>query len=217
LTERGPGGEVREVNMPLDTGLDLAWQELQNLSPYVVGAKSGADFKEGRFHLPFFNRTILIPMPRGKVTDDKSNPLPPWLELLILHYLVTADGTPEADQWITYRQLPGAALFESRFNNMAIRSLLQAFGNDLEGFHKAGEAMGGIPMSRTGDASFRFLALPQLPMAVILYLGDEEVSPSVNVLFDANAPHYLPTEDLSYLGVYLGMTMRNLQSGARHG
>ena len=203
--------------MPLDTGLDAAWQKLQALSPYGVGAKSGADFREGRFYLPFFNRTILIPVPRGKITDEKSAPIPPYLELLLLHYLITADGTPVADRWITYRQLPGAALFEGRFTNMAVHSLLQAFGHDLEGFLRAGEALGGTPMSRTGDAAFRFIALPQLTMAIILYLGDEDVFPSVNVLFDASAPHYLPTEDLSYLGVYLGSTMRNLKSSAKPG
>ena len=204
--------------MPLDKGLDAAWQELQALvSPYIVGAKSGADFREGHFYLPFFNRTISVPIPRGKVTDEKSASIPPYLEMLLLHYLINADGTPVADQWITYRQLPGAALFEGRFNNMAVRSLLQTFGNYLEGFRRAGEAMGGVPMTRTGDAAFRFMALPQLPMAAILYLGDEDVSPSINVLFDASAPHYLPTEDLSYLGVYLSATMRSLKSGAKSG
>ena len=63
-------------------------------------------------------------------------------------------------------------------------------------------------MSRSGDAAFRFLALPKIPMGCILYLGDEEVPASINMLFDAAAPHYLPTEDLSYLGIYLSQALR---------
>lgn len=199
--------------MPLDLGLAAAWQELQSLSPFVVAAKSGADFQAGRFRLALFNRPIFVPWPRGQVADEGGEAVPPWLELLLLHYFVTADGTPVADQWIAYRQLPGAALFQGRFYNMAIRSLVPAFGHDREGFCRASEALGGIAMSRTGDAAYRFLALPHLPMSVILYLGDEEVAPSVNILFDASAPHYLPTEDLSYLGSYLSARLRSLKSG----
>ena len=58
-------------------------------------------------------------------------------------------------------------------------------------------------MSRSGDAAFRFLALPKIPVGCILYLGDEDVNPSVTVLFDSAASHYLPTEDLSLLGTYM--------------
>ena len=64
-------------------------------------------------------------------------------------------------------------------------------------------------MSRTGDAAYYFLAFPRVPVACLLYLGDEEVSPSVSVLFDASAPHYLPTEDLSHVGMHLSQVLRS--------
>jgi len=52
-----------------------------------------------------------------------------------------------------------------------------------------------------------FLALPRLPMAVVLYLDEEGLSPSVNVLFDATAAEYLPTEDLILIGEYLSAAL----------
>ena len=48
--------------------------------------------------------------------------------------------------------------------------------------------------------SVRFRLLPRIHMAVILYVGDEEFGPRVNVLFDRAASHYLPIEDLAVLG-----------------
>lgn len=199
-------GERREA---WGQALEKARGELLEHSPYVLGAKSGCDFKEGEFHLPFFHRRYRISFPKGEAREEGGEEPAIWLKILLLHYLLTADGTPVADDWIAYRHLPGAELFEGRFVNMAIRPLVQAFGQDLEGFKRAAEALGGVAMSRTGDAAFYFLALPHLPFACLLYLGDEEVSPSVNILFDASAPHYLPTEDLSYLGSHLSQALRS--------
>jgi hypothetical protein len=67
-------------------------------------------------------------------------------------------------------------------------------------------------MDRTGDAAFRLLALPKIPVGCILYLGDSEVSPSINILFDEAAPHYLPTEDLTILGSLLNSALKSYKS-----
>lgn len=188
---------------------------MERLSPVVAASMSGASFNEGRFTLPFFHRSFTVHIPEVKVAEVGSDAPPPrLLEILLMHYLVNADGTPISGMWVTYRHLPGAYLFEQRFTNMALRPLLDSFGNDAEGFRQAAQAIGGRPMTRTGDAAFRFLALPKIPMGCILYLGDDEVSPSINVLFDAVAPHYLPTEDLSYLGLYLSAELRGQKTSS---
>lgn len=190
--------------MPLDAALDKAKADLKDLAPYVVAAKSGAQFSEGKFRLPLFNRVFLIGHPEVTVEEAGSQArVSPAAQVLLLHYLVCASGAEVADRWVVYRNLPGGFLFEARFRQMAIMPLTRAFSTDIESFRRAGEALGGTPMSRMGDAAFRFLAFPRLPVGCVLYLGDEEVAGSVNVLFDAAAPNYLPTEDLSYLGRYL--------------
>ncbi|HEX77393.1 MAG TPA: DUF3786 domain-containing protein [Dehalococcoidia bacterium] len=190
--------------MPLDAALQQALRQMEGIAPLVTANKSGCPFAQGRFLVPFFNRRFYIYHPRGRVEEmDNPQPPPPYLQLVLLHYLLTADGTAVADSWVTYRFLPGAELFGQRFQNLVNDPLNRLFGNDLDGFRRAGAALGGRPMSRAGDAAFRFLAFPRLPVACILYLGDEEVAGSVNFLFDASAPHYLPTEDLTVVASYL--------------
>ena len=195
--------------MPLDEAYNKALAELSQITPYVTAAKSGCKFEQGLFQIPFFNRIFTIHFPKVMVEEyGQSAPPPKIIQLVLFHYLLTADGTQVADDWIGYRQLPATGLFEQRFYSLALRSLINAFGRDLEGFRLAALSLGGVPMSRTGDASFRFLALPHIPVACILYLGDEEMPPSVNILFDASAHHYLPTEDITFLGSYLSSTLR---------
>jgi hypothetical protein len=45
-------------------------------------------------------------------------------------------------------------------------------------------------------------------MTCIFYQGEEGIPSAVNILFDAAAPNYLPTEDLSLVGVYLVNAMK---------
>ncbi len=196
--------------MNYDEALEKALEDFGGLRPFVAASKSGTDFADGKFIVPFFNRKFRLSYPDGEVEEVDSNEesYPQWLRILLMHYLTQADGMALADTWIAYRQLPGASLFQQRFMNMCINPLKQAFGEDIEGFKRGGMALGGESMSRSGDASFRFLALPKIPMACILYLGDDEVQPSLSVLFDATAANYLPTEDLSLLGVYLNGMQR---------
>jgi len=199
--------------MASDAALAKAVDEMKGITPYAVASKSGTDYDGSRFKIPFFNRVFLVYHPEIKVVEEgNSAPVPQFLEIVLLHYLLQASGVSVADEWIAYRQLPGASLFGDRFIQMATNPLLRAFGEDVEAFRKAGEALGGIPMTRTGDAAFKFMALPKIPMACIFYRGEEGIPSSVNILFDAAAENYLPTEDLSLLGVYLSNAMRKAKS-----
>jgi hypothetical protein len=195
--------------MANDAALEQAFEEMKGIVPYAVASKSGTDYDGKKFRIPFFNRFFLVHYPEVKIAEEgKPAPVPQYLEIILLHYLLQAKGTPVADEWIAYRQLPGANLFERRFIQMAVQPLLHHFDNNVEGFKKAGLAVGGIPITRTGDAAFKFMALPKIPMACIFYQGEEGIPSSVNILFDAGAPNYLPTEDLSLVGVYLVNAMR---------
>ncbi len=196
--------EIQGERMANDEALAKAQEEMKGIEPYNVAAKSSAVYDGERFRIPFYNRVFLVHYPELKVEEEgNSNTVPQFLEIILLHYLLQASDATVGSEWIAYRQLPGSALFERRFVQMAMQPLQRIFGDDIEGFKKAGEGAGGVFMEKTGDAAFKFVALPNIPLAVIFYLGEEEIPSSFNVLFDASAPSYLPTEDLSLLGVYL--------------
>lgn len=196
--------------MPLDEAFDKTFKEFREMKPYVAASKSAAIFDGEKFILPLFNKRYYVYYPSANIVDEASGqpPIQP-VQLLLLHYLITADGAAVEDMWITYRNL--APFFELRFDLLVLNKLTKAFGNNPEGFHNACLSLGGTRMNRMGDEAFRFVALPQVPVACILYSGDEEVPSSMKILFDASITHYLPVEDISYLCSYLGSSLRSFR------
>jgi hypothetical protein len=119
--------------------------------------------------------------------------------LIILHYLIQADGVQPSDQWIAFRELPDGLGYDPAFQGRSGQRLARQYGNDADAFVAAAEALGGERLT-FGDVSYMFHILPRMRMAVILHLADEEFGAAANLLFDASAGHYLPTEDLAVLG-----------------
>lgn len=190
---------------------------LPGIDPGAVTARAAVSFEgeaqgPGRFLVPFFGRLHEIRWPSAgvrRVADGQDADVA--TRLLLLHYLLTADGTPMASKWITFRQLPGGLGYDAAFQGRANLRLARTFGHDLAAFEAAAAALGGERLE-FGDAAFNFRILPRVWLAVILHLADEEFSANASVLFDASAHHYLPTEDLAVLG---GMLASQLVKNAR--
>ncbi len=185
--------------------LDKAVRNLQSLDPWLVALRSDTRYTRltdasGQIEVRFWGKDYIVRYPEISVREVERGQEPPIAtRILILHYLINADGTPLADAWISFRELPGGRVYDAAFRRRANLRLAQAFGSDSDGFVAAAEALGGTRLAY-GDASFLFPIFPRLRLAAILYLADEEFPASANVLFDAAASHYLPTEDLAVLG-----------------
>lgn len=188
---------------------DKARLDARGLNPVEVAARAGVDFTpsgagEGTFLVPFFSRRYSISFPDLAIAEIGAEKKPSLVtQILLLHYLITADGAPLAGEWVAFRYMPGGRVYEAAFEGRAPRELACVFGQDKEAFSRAARALDGHVL-RFGDASFSFRPLPRLALAVVLWLGDEEMPGSAQILFDAAAGHYLPTEDLTAVGGMLG-------------
>jgi len=184
--------------------LDKAVADLQSLDPWLVALRSDTKYTSltdasSQIEVRFWGRDYVVRCPEISVEEVETGQEPPIaVKILVLHYLINADGARPADSWVAFRELPGGRVYDAAFRRRANLRLIQ-FGSDLDGFVAAAEALGGTRLTY-GDASFLFPMFPRLRLAAVLYLADEEFPASANVLFDAAASHYLPTEDLAVLG-----------------
>ncbi len=185
--------------------MDKIREDLASTDAVVLAARSGATFRkqgnsQGELGLRYFDQDYVISYPQFEACEAATGKeCSPGLLFLFLVYLHTADGTRPADRWISYRELPDGMFYSQSFQGYSGARLVQTFKNDLAGFKAAARAAGGEELS-LGDAAFMFQALPRLPLGVVYWLGDEEFAPYANVLFDASAGHYLPTDGLAVLG-----------------
>jgi hypothetical protein len=185
-------------------------ERLAALEPAETAARAGVSFDEAArcFKLPFLNETYSVQYPGGKITGAGGADASLYLSIIMLHYLVTADGSPLAGEWIAFRHLPGGAIYVDPFHHRAVAPFLKTFGENPEAFTKAATALGGY---RTGGSGVSMVipALPRVPLHFILWPGDEELPASANILFDARAASYLPTEDYAHLPAIVTGAMRS--------
>jgi hypothetical protein len=111
---------------------------------------------------------------------------------------VTADGLPLGGKPVTFRELPEGSVYYPTFVKRCVKPLLDRFADRPEALVAAAEAIGGVK-AETGDFSFRISAFPRVPVTVTLWLGDEELPPEGNILFDSTVTGYLATEDVTVL------------------
>jgi hypothetical protein len=194
-----------------------AQRAFEQVDPAAVAARAGVTYHSlddgaGWLEVPFFGTVYSVDWPGGavvRVADQGGADIA--TRLILLHYLITADGTPLAGRWIAFRNLPGGLGYDGAFQGRANLRLARAYGSQQEPFEAAARSLSGERLA-FGNASFLFRLLPRVWLAVVLHMADEEFPANANVLFDASSEHYLPTEDLAVLG---GMLASRLVKAGR--
>jgi hypothetical protein len=196
---------------------DLAWERLGALPLDEAMARAGAEkAKDGVWKMPFFGRSCTIHMRERLVRDHQDRKAGVTVEIVLLHYILRSRDIPLSGVWKSFREFEGAEAYQDAFRRRVIEPLAQTFGPCPEKFASAARELGGVPAGiGKGNPNFRIPALPRLPVVCILWLGDDEVRPSAQVLFDETADRQVHVEDLAVVGefaAYLLMEAAGLES-----
>jgi len=179
---------------------EAALRRFRLLDPSWMAARSGTFYSyPGRlFVVPFFGERYTVSYPQGSVSREDGSSAGAREALIVLHYLVQADGARVQGRWVAYRDLPGARYHEPAFVAEVERPLSMGLAGRLEAL-RAWAAEVGRPVDVPGDVAVAWDVLPRVPLLLVFNEADEEFPASARVFFDATAPNYLPTEDLSVL------------------
>ena len=198
-----------QVDAQFAARVDELRSTLRVQDPSLIAERSGVPYltpgpNRGELHIPFWGNVCILSFP-----DLINEQLPNFQQALLLYYLITADGTPLANKWVSFADLPDGRMYNAAFQGYSGDEIVKAFGFDLDAFKSACLKTGGSPVE-LGSASFTFQALPCVPLMLIYWLGDEDFPSSCKILFDESACHYLPIDACAILG---SMLVRKLVTG----
>lgn len=193
------------LHPPHQRGFDLAYEEAYRLAAQRLAKitdlmalcqRTGASLVgENTLALEYLGQAVRVHL-AAEITT--SGDLSPRDKLIILHYLNTAKGSPATGRLITFKELPEGGVYYLTFIKRTIKPLLDAFGQNLGRLLEIAAKIGGERVDM-GDVSIKIKALPHVPVTLILWQGDEELSSEGNILLDSSITDYLPTEDITVL------------------
>ena len=192
---------------------DLAVKKFSSRDPQSLARDAAVSFQkqESTLTVPFLHQVYRVEHPSGRVYDAEGKEAAVYQSIVILHYLITANGNPLSGEWISYRHLPGGEIYTEPFRRRAVLPFLKAYGEDPEAFVRAADALDARRNEGSGY-SMIISAFPRVPLNFTLWPGDDELPASAAILFDAQASSYLPTEDYAHLPALVLKTMQQLSS-----
>lgn len=187
---------------------ELGRRALEGTDPGVLAGLAGAGLLETSeertsMSLNFLGREVVVSWPDLDIRPAGSDEiLPVQQRVLIVHYLtgaLSSGGSPVTGEWIAYQEVPDGRFYLDAFVKRAKQPLLAGFGERPDLLTElAGMAYGAVPLDH-GDVSVVVRALPLVPIALILWRGDDEFPPEANLLFDRNVSGLLSAEDIAWL------------------
>jgi hypothetical protein len=183
-----------------ELALHLATQKLSSMKAEEICRNSGASrIDDDRILIHYLSEPYQIVISTGEVSlKGKEEDVPIKDQILILHYLTQAKGTPFINKVITYGQIEGGKFYVPVFIKRNIDPLLKNFSHRPELLLELAQRIGGAKATY-GDISVSIDAFPRVRIFFIFWKGDDEVPPNGNILFDGNIPHYLTSEDVCVL------------------
>ena len=187
----------------LDLAYGLACEQLVKVDIKQQCQRSDSQYQvrdsQKTITLKYLNQSCQITLPDIEVSFvDSAEKVPIRDKILILHYLTQAKGTVATNELITFRELSGGNVYHPTFAKRTMKPLSERFGKEPALLVSAGERLGG-QQADYGDTAVTINAFSRVPITLVLWQGDDEFPPQLNLLFDANISDYLETEDVTIL------------------
>jgi hypothetical protein len=200
VPNRDPKAARRHWEESMLRQLEELQAAVRTRSPQILAAVSGGTLEEGLLELPYWGSPIRCNLSSGEILGDDNQPLSTFDLSMVLFYLSTNDGQSPADRWVSFREFPDGVFYNQAFQGYSGRLLAERFGNNPEAMNTAAAKLGGTRLPALSPAAWRFLPFPKLPIAAVLWPGDEELPGQAQILFDAAADGKMVIDGLALLG-----------------
>jgi hypothetical protein len=166
------------------------WKDLEGRDPQEVTRRTGVEFREGLYRLPFLDRELLVDPVRRRIQGSRASEPEPGFRacLTALTYLLHLDPAALGPD-LSPLELPGGATFFRGHHGLPNSALEKRFGQDGAGFLTAGRKL-QAETRPAGDAALALKVFPGLTVGVILGQADEEFPAQVSFTVPAHLDRF---------------------------
>lgn len=190
--------------MEYKDALSIAWKRLSDRDPKLVARAAEGEFynKANRISIKFLSQNYIVDLKERRVSckltlekAGQETKVKDYISVLILHYMIGVKNIPLTDYWMGFKELESGQFYYDAFSKRCIRPLVEAFANEPPKLARVAGRLDARPVSM-GEVGIELNIFPRLPIRILVWGGDEEISGNANILFDRTANQFLETEDL---------------------
>ena len=183
------------------SGKELAWTNLEGCIPGEVCGRAGVTYDEVRkcYIVPSFGQDIFVyPAERALRAQTPTGEriltrFGYFASLVILNYLVQAKDVLPSGHWVRPQDLRSGDIYYKGSHVLPLDPLSKSYEGRMPDFVERGKLLGGSPLT-FGDVSFGLFPLPRVPVAVILWAGDEEFPGRADLLLDSTCELHMAAD-----------------------
>lgn len=164
----------------------------------------GLDRVGDTLRIPIYNSTYWFS--ESGIAADDGRELSVPLQVIICKYILHCSLEPvlSENRLQPYREFKDAAPLVSHFTTNTTQRLEKNFGGKVDELRQRCAGTGGESLeTEVYDLSFRFYALPRIPVILNFNDSDELFPAACSVLYNTSAANYLDMECLSMTGTHL--------------
>ncbi len=180
------------------------FEELSRENPEDVCRRTSCryDAVKGIYRLSAWGDEYEIHPKEGKIdcSGDREDRPHSFFPLFIIYYLLRSKNPVPCGQWISEKDLPGGATFFRGPHEIPVRLISDRFGNDIEAFRNRCVALHGTAIDMA-DVAYRFDIMPNIPVAVLYWTGDDEFAAEAKIMYDRTIRDELPLDIVFVLAV----------------
>ena len=187
---------------------ELSKKELLQYDPEVIVQYAGVGIKKtgnkiDSLNLNFLNRNLCISWPDMEFSFETGDgEISIQQQAFLLHYLngaCSSNGIEMSGEWVSYQDIPDGRFYMDAFIKRAKDPLLKTFGFMAKKMVEIASKLYDAELLDLGDFSVKVNALPIVPVALLIWEGDEDFPPDGNLLFDKTISNILSAEDIATL------------------
>ncbi len=120
--------------------------------------------------------------------------------LFVIYYLLNYKDIKITKEWISEKDIPGGVTFFRGPHEIPTNLISKRYNNNIKAFSDRCIELGGVKLDMA-DGAYRFDIVPNIPVAVLYWAGDDDFPAEAKILYDRTIIDHLTLDIVFSLAV----------------